>query len=145
MSNSPDFSGNQQRARTSLLNFPHYFLSINCCNYDNKLDTPRGCYPRSEPPRRNISKYHFPRSRLLPKTNWIWLSRWQLNPIKMEGYIDGLEPLPSCDAHITGSSFIGDSDRDDNIIYEVFLDHGWDINSMGSGQRDLRFVHHSGI
>lgn len=61
------------------------------------------------------------------------------------GYIDALEPLLAAGANITESAFIGASHRDDNIVYQAFLDHGWNINSMEFGQPALRFVHLSGI
>lgn len=59
------------------------------------------------------------------------------------GYIDALEPLLSAGANITGSAFIGSSHRDDNTVYQAFLDHDWDINSMEFGQPALQFVHPS--
>jgi hypothetical protein len=40
------------------------------------------------------------------------------------GYIDTLEPLIAAGANITESAFVGASHRDDNIVYQAFLDHG---------------------
>jgi hypothetical protein len=61
------------------------------------------------------------------------------------GYIDALEPLLAAGANITESAFVDASHRDDNLVYQAFLDHGWDINSMEFGQPALRFVQLSGI
>ena len=61
------------------------------------------------------------------------------------GYIDALEPLLAAGANITESAFVGASHRDDNLVYQAFLDHGWDINSMEFGQPALRFVHPPGV
>ena len=61
------------------------------------------------------------------------------------GYVDALEPFLAAGANITESAFVGASHRDDNLAYQAFLDHGWDMDSMEFGQPALRFVRLSSI
>ena len=54
-----------------------------------------------------------------------------------EGHLDILPPLLSHGAKVESSALYAATRRGDKQVFQAFLDHGWDINSLTKGRTAL--------